>query len=364
MRDDLNAAVDDLDDASDLDETPQVVESVDDTDDGVVAESDTDTIEAEGAAESTDTDKKEGAEGDKQFSSAEAAADAPSDSSDDKPTDSLKAPVGWSPKEREQWSKVPRELQERISAREREMVDSMAGTKEARQAYEQINQVAQSFGPVLAADGYSNPVEAMQAAFGSMAAMRMGTPEQKAQEVARIIQQYGIDINALDQVLVGNAPEGGYQQADPQQASMERMLEQKLAPMQEFMQTVGNIQSQQQNAGRQQAADGVKEFAKSAEFIADVREDMADIIDLSAKRGVKLTLQQAYDRAVQAHPEISQVLTERARNEAITGGKSLIASKRNAASSISGRQTGTGGGPSSLSMRDEIAAAFDEAASG
>jgi len=136
-----------------------------------------------------------------------------------------------------------------------------------------------------------------------------------------------------------------------------------MAPMTQFMQTIEQAQQAKIGEGRQQANSAVMEFSKTAEFLPDVREDMADIIDLAAKRGVNLSMQQAYDRACAAHPEIANVMSERKRAEAITGGQQVLASKRNAASSISGRKTGQGGGGSALSMRDSIAAAFDEAAS-
>jgi len=363
MREDFDAVIDDLDVADTLGETEQVVEPTDD-DTSVTSAFDAEETVAE--VTESDDDKKEVAAEDKNLTSAVDAEAAASDPSKDTPEpdtskDSLKAPVGWSPKEREQWSKVPREIQQRINNREREMAESMAGTKEARQAYEQINKITQSFGPVLAADGFSSPTEAMQAAFGSMAAMRMGTPQQKATEVARIVKQYGIDINALDDALVGNvSPQGA---ADPQSAAIERIIEQRMAPMTQFMQTIEQAQQAKIGEGRQQANSAVMEFSKTAEFLPDVREDMADIIDLAAKRGVNLSMQQAYDRACAAHPEIANVMSERKRAEAITGGQQVLASKRNAASSISGRKTGQGGGGSALSMRDSIAAAFDEAAS-
>ena len=41
----------------------------------------------------------------------------------------------------------------------------------------------------------------------------------------------------------------------------------------------------------------VPDFAAGNEFLADVRLDMADLIDMAAKQGRPLNLQQAYDRA-------------------------------------------------------------------
>ena len=63
-----------------------------------------------------------------------------------------------------------------------------------------------------------------------------------------------------------------------------------------------------------------------------------------------MSLQEAYDRACQFHPTVSQVLT--ARNEA------AVAKKRAAASSIVGTGAGAGG-TKEMSMRDTIAELYD-----
>lgn len=358
IREALNAAMSEVDD-----------EAVDNENTEVHAETameggETDTgAQAEAAEHSPDASEsetgKEGAEAGEQLSSAEAAESDPSPT--DKPNNnSLKAPVDWSPKEREQWSKIPRQLQERIIARERDMAQTMASTKEARQTYEAVSQVSQQFGSVLAADGFRNPVEAMQAAFGTMAALRMGTPQQKAQEIARIIGQYGVDIGALDDALVGTNPQA---QQNPN-SDIDRLLQERLAPMQDFMQQFQSQQQMQQQQVKQQADQQVQEFAQQAEFLNDVREDMADILTTAAKRGVNLTLQQAYDRACAAHPEISQIITERKRQEAILGGQKVLHGKQHAASSISGQRVGTGSAPTDGSVRGSIEAAWDQVTGG
>lgn len=360
MRDDIEASLSALDEQTEVIDDEQVEAPSGEGDEhlAVTAEADEGEPTAPEADDTGEGKEKEGAEAGEQLSSAEAADDAPSTPKSS--NDSLKAPVGWSPKEREQWSKIPRPLQERIHAREREMAQHMAGTKEARQTYEAVSKVAQSFGPVLAADGFNNPVEAMQAAFGTMAALRMGTQEQKAKEVARLVSQYGVDIGALDDALVGTTPTGQSQQgAVPPQ--LERILSEKLAPMQQFMQTVEQLQQQQANQGKQQAQQAVQQFAEKAEFLADVREDMADIIDIAAKRGVNLTLEQAYNRACAANPEISQILEQRRQQDAIRGNQQQLGAKRAAASSLSSPPTGTSAPSSNMTLREQIAAAFENA---
>lgn len=274
------------------------------------------------------------------------------------PNDSLKAPMGWTPNERESWSKVPRHLQERILAREREMATAVANTSEARKLHEHFKQMAQAYAPVLAAEGVKEPMQAVESLFQTVASLRMGSPAQKAAEVARIVQQYGVDIQALDSALVGQTPQGG------SNTELEALLEQKLAPVNQFMQTIDQLQQQQLQTGQQQAQDQITEFAKNAEFLNDVREDMADIIDLAAKRGVTLSLEDAYKRACAAHPEIAAVQAQREQDKRIKGDQDSLAAKQAAASSISGKQIGTGGGQREMTLREQIASAWDDTLNG
>jgi hypothetical protein len=126
MREDLSAALDSLDTQDEMDETPQEVVQPD--------------VEAEARTEETDesveaaADKEEKTEGAEDGGVTASHADNPDSApSDPKKGQSLKAPVGWKPQEREQWSKIPRPLQERILEREKEMSQHMAGTSQARQ---------------------------------------------------------------------------------------------------------------------------------------------------------------------------------------------------------------------------------------
>ena len=45
-------------------------------------------------------------------------------------------------------------------------------------------------------------------------------------------------------------------------------------------------------------------------FFEDVREDMADLIEINAKRGIALTMEQAYDRAVRSNPDTFGQITQ------------------------------------------------------
>jgi hypothetical protein len=268
---------------------------------------------------------------------------------------SIKAPVDWSPKQRESWSKIPRPIQDKIVAREQEMAQAMQGTGEARKTHDQFSQLAQAYAPIIASEGASSPMQAVEGMFKAVAHLRMGSPADKAQQIAGMIKHYGVDIQTLDDVLVGQTP-----QARPN-AEMEQMLDQRMAPINQVMQQLSQMQANKQQQTQQAAVGSVQEFSKNAEFLGDVRMDMADLIDMAAKQGRTLTLQDAYDRACTLNPEISNVLDQRKEKERIMGSNSSIANKRNAASTLNGRQSGGGGAMNGLSLRDTIASAWDDA---
>jgi hypothetical protein len=349
MRDDLDAAVEST--GAELNETEQEILTSDVQDDTfkeesppqegeqdnqapeVVSES---TIEASGKPD-TGTEQKD-----------------PDSIAESKSSDSMKAPVDWSPQEREQWSKIPRNLQEKITGREKEMATQMAGTAEAKKTHDYMQQLGSSYASVLAAEGAQSPMHAVKGLFDTVASLRMGTPQDKATKMAQMIQHYGIDIGALDSVLAGQAPEVN------QNTQMEQMIDQRMAPINQLMERQKQQEQSQLEAKQNEATQSVKDFSAQAEFLSDVRIDMADLIDMAAKQGRKLSLQEAYDRACTLNPEISKVLEDRKRQETLLGNRQNICEKRLASSSLNGRQIGTPS-PDNVSMRDAIAGAWDDA---
>lgn len=351
MRADFEAAIEasgvESEDENALQETPQEVEMLDTTGDESSDDSPP-TIKEETVSHQNE----EGAEQEPTITEAKGEKEEKPVTNDH---DSIKAPLDWSPKQRESWSKIPRPIQDKIVAREQEMAQTIAGTAEARKTADRFSQLASSYAPVLAAEGVNTPMEAVEGLFKTAANLRMGSPEQKAQQIAQMIKHYGVDIQALDNVLVGQPV-----QKAPN-ADFEQLINQKLAPINQVFEQLTALQQQKAQQSQQTANQSVVEFGQKAEFLNDVRNDMADLIDMAAKQGRNLTLQEAYDRACALNPEIAQVIEERKREEQILGGRSQIAAKRNAASTLNGKMSGSGGGTSNLSLRDTIASAWDEA---
>lgn len=285
------------------------------------------------------------------------AATGAEDSPTGEDNTAIKAPAGWTPQQREEWSKVPPQIQKHINDRETEIAAQMANTSSARQTHDRMEKLGQSFAPILAAEGVSDPVQAAQNLFSTVAQLRMGTPQQKAETVAGLISHYGIDIGTLDNALVGN-------QTEQPNAEMERMLDQRMAPVNQLMQQLQQVEQRNHQATRQQADNTVREFAKTAEFLDDLRGPTADIIDAAAERGQQMGLEQAYKIACQVDPQVSQIIKQREAQEALTGRTASLQGKSLAASSLNGRRGGSPspGGP--MSLRDQLNSAWDEANGG
>jgi len=216
---------------------------------------------------------------------------------------SYRAPQSWKPAEREQWSKIPKELQHRIKAREAETDTLLRETSEARNTHQFISQLEQSYAPILAAEGVRDTKAAIKGLFDTVSLLRNGSPQDKALKMAQFIQHYGIDIEALDSALVGERP-----QASPN-AEIEHLIEQRLQPVNQLLERVNSTEQRQRQAVQESANQEVANF--KGEFLSDVRNGMADIIDMAASRNQDMTLQKAYDIAVSLRPNLSDIIAKR-----------------------------------------------------
>jgi len=285
---------------------------------------------------------------------AEKAGDADAEgSAEPDPNNSVKAPVNWSPAEREHWSKIPRQYQDKIVAREAEMEKAMEGTAVARKTHDAMERLGEAYAPVLAAEGAENPIAAAEHLFKYVAGLRMGTPVQKANIIAQVIQQYGIDIDALDTVLSGKPA------ANPEQDHMMQLIDQRMAPVNQLLETMQGNQATANAARNTEIGNELATFQKTAEFMDDVRMDMADILDLASKNGRDMSLQEAYTRACSFNPEVSKILDSRKAAADLTGNQANMQNKADAASSIAGKQSGTGGGTENMSLRATLEDAWN-----
>jgi len=235
-------------------------------------------------------------------------------------------------------------MKEAIAKREKDFAYQIQKTAEGAKRAEAMDRSLQPFQQLFQMNGGASQFLPNMLQVASL--LQMGTPQQKAQTAANLIKQFGVDVQTLDNALVGEQPPPEVQQ----QSQLDQLLNQRLAPLQ---QQLSQYQQREQYA-QQQAQHSIQtelsEFAAQNEFYEDLKGDMADLMELASNRGREMSLEQAYSIASKQHPTISKILESRI-------GQETVNRKRSAASSVSGSPGGTMEAPPANS----IAAALNDA---
>lgn len=211
----------------------------------------------------------------------------------------IKAPGGLTPALREKWGGVPREMQKYWVDRERDMSMRLQETAAERKLASDFKEVVAPYEALMRQHSI-NAITHAKELFNFDYVLQMGTPQQKAQIIDKIIRQSQPDIPTL--VALANG-QGMPQQATPQvdvQAEVNRALA-----------------TQREQEGLQRANSAIERFAADPknEFYGDVSDLMGKAVELGlvpVSDDVEATLRAAYDWATKNHPEVSQVIAGRA----------------------------------------------------
>jgi hypothetical protein len=257
------------------------------------------------------------------------------------------APSSLPPAAREAWKDAPEAIKEAMVKREEHYQNGIDKFRSDAGRAQEMDSALRPFEQYLSMNGGTAHIGDLMR---TGASLQMGTQVQKAEQIAGLIQQYGIDINTLDGILSGNGAPAATQQND----AISQQIQQAMQPYQQMAQGFQQQQQQQEQQSQQHVQNEIGTFSSNPdnEFYNDVRADMADILDTAAKHGTEMNLKQAYDRACQLHPEISNVIM--ARNN-----QNDLSAKRNAASSLSGTRGGTNSAVPTGSIRETINHVWD-----
>jgi len=261
----------------------------------------------------------------------------------------LTPPQSWKPAVRDHWAKIPAEVQQEIHRREREIATGLRDAAQARKFTQDFYDVVSPFAQFIEADR-ATPLQAVQNLMRTSATLRVGTPMQKAQTAAEIIRNFGVDIAMLDGLLAGqnvNSPLDPIMQA----------VDQRLAPVNQLLQQLRQNQGAQQQQLAQAADTDIETFAADAknEFFLDVKDTMADLLEIAAKQGKKLDLQTAYNRAILMHDDIAEVVQERSLRSRAEAASAAARNARRKSVSISGAPDRGEAEPNpNASLRDDI----------
>lgn len=226
---------------------------------------------------------------------AEAAPTAPVALSTEKP------PQSWTPAAREKWATLDPDIKAEIIRREEA---SANGVRQIQERFAPAGQFIDQMRPVAAEAQQVglDPVNYIHNMAQSERTLRTADMPTKFNELLRIADQYGIPLRDVINKSVGQevlkAPQGQQMQLPPQ-------VEQELQYMRQW----------REDNERVQANHIVTQFGSDKEFINDVRNVMADLIE----RGMAADLPTAYDQACWMVPEVRQVMLAR-QGQAATAG--------------------------------------------
>lgn len=256
------------------------------------------------------------------------------------PIETAEAPKGLSPAAREVWNDVPEAVKADIAKREQDFERGIQKYAEAAKRADGMDRALAPFGQLMSMNG--GPQNVLPGLLQTASQLQFGTPQQKAGMVANLIKQFGVDIQALDHILVGEQPPEGQPPQQNIQEQINQAVQQAMAPM-----------YQQQQAGQQQRiASEIDEFAQKAEFWGDVQGDVADIMEISANQGRQVSLEEAYNRACMMRDDIRQILDARKSQQAVQ-------QRKPAAVSVSGAPSGDTAPPAPQTIAEHLSAAWD-----
>jgi hypothetical protein len=273
-----------------------------------------------------------------------------------------KAPGSWKPAAREVFNSLPVVAQQEILRREREIAHGFNEVAQVKRFRDEFGGIVNQYQAVINAEG-GNAMKMTRDLYTTAAALYHGSPMTKVQTVAGFIKNFGIDIAMLDQVLSGQAPaQPQGQQAQGGQGSMqvEEYINQRI---QQALQPIFGQQDQQLHQEASQSIDQFRNDPKN-EFFEDVKETMADLLEVATKQGKKLSLQDAYQRATMLHSDIAEVITERSLRERAASNSSVAAAARRKAVSLKQTPstelaTGDADPNKPTSLREDILAAAE-----
>ena len=268
-----------------------------------------------------------------------------------------KAPASWRPEIREHWAQLPEAVRAEVARRETEVQRTLQETAQARQYAEAISKTFAPYEAYIKAEG-ATPMQVIDNLMGTAVRLRTSTGPELAGLMAGMVQQFGTGrfgqqfIEMLDSALAGNAP-----RQDPQQAQLQQVIQQQLAPVQQFMSQFQQAQQAQQAQVAQQAANEVEQFISQVEFGNDVRAEMADLMEVASRRGQTLSMQDAYRQACLMNPQVRAALQARQKTRVAQNQTSIAQRARAAAVSV----PSSGPGMAPRQQSDDIRGAIEAA---
>lgn len=274
----------------------------------------------------------------------------------------LPAPTSWKAEEKALWAKVPAEVQQVINRREQDIHRAISAQDEVRTLGNHFMQAANEYAPVLQTRGIT-PIAFFKEALGIVSQLSHPDPNVRGNMLRQLAHVNNIDPRFLSGQQPG-APGPAQQPNVPIDQLIQRAVNEQFQARQ-------RAEAQERERAEMQSTNSEIETFRSKvdangqpayPYFDHVTSLMAAILG----GGSATTLEEAYQLAVKAHPETSQLIAQ------AEAAKAQEAEKKRQAAVAARRKTGSirsgpGGSPaangSARTIRDELKAAFEEARS-
>jgi hypothetical protein len=256
----------------------------------------------------------------------------------------IPAPNSWSNAAKAKWAAIDPEIRAEIAKREADMAKGFSKVDEERSFAKEIQKITAPYEASIRAAGTTVPA-AIASVLNTAYILQTADPVTKANAIAQVIRQYGVDLNLL----------GSPQEVNPQVAA----LQQEVAQLRN--QTLQQTQLQRQEQ-EQQVMAAIDAFGKDPQhkYFHAVQADMGQLIG----SGYAGTLEQAYEAAIWARPDIraQQLSDQQAELKAKQEAEAKVQRARIKGKSVRG---GPGGSPAqpvnpNSSVREDLESAFAE----
>jgi hypothetical protein len=220
-----------------------------------------------------------------------------------------RAPSSWKPTERAEFDKLSPVVKAAIHRREQDFQNGQTQLLPDAQLGKGMRAAIEPYRMLIEAEG-GTPERAVADLLKTAAIFRVGTNEQKAQAVAGIVRQYGVDMRVL-------FPGGQQPQNAQPQAFRDPRVDQLLANQnRERQESIQREQVQLESTVEHWMNETDAQGQPKRPYLGDVINEMSALVPQIRHANPALThaqaLEQAYERAIWAHPEVRTVLQQKA----------------------------------------------------
>jgi len=248
------------------------------------------------------------------------------------------APGTWPKEMREKFGTIDPAVQEYLHKRESDISRTINTYSAKAKFADSVNQVLSPYEGILRADGVE-PVQAIQALMQTYHVLTRASPAQKAQALADLAQQFGVDLPSGDGSQPATRADDG--------------LYAKVAALEQELQ---NRRLAEQNAEQSSIASMIADFQAKAPHFEAVRLHMGALL----QSGLAKDMQDAYDQACMAHPEIrTTMLAEQEAKRREDAERKAAAARKAAAVNVTSRGVQSAAKPVG-SMEDTMRARYRE----